>query len=121
MKKLFLFLFLMMTSPAWAATYYVSTTGLDAHACSTTDSAATNKLTISGGIDCLTNPGDILYVHSGTYTAGFALISLNGAAGSPITIARHPSDAVDSVIIRPSASVLGAAWGVVISFLIVST
>jgi len=69
MKKLILF-FLLFCLPVKAATYYVSKTGNNNNACSTTDSAGTNKLTITAGVGCLSS-GDTLIIHgvpSGTYT-----------------------------------------------------
>lgn len=68
MKKLIfsLLVFMSFLGSGKTATYYVSKTGSDAHACSTTDSAGTNKLTILGGIGCLSF-GDTLRVHGGTY------------------------------------------------------
>lgn len=69
-------------TPAWANTYYVSKTGLDAHACSTTDSAGTNRLTITQGAACL-SAGDTLAVHAGTYTEGLNDILPSGSAGNP--------------------------------------
>src|SRR5437588_12248506 len=68
-RFLVLLSFMMVPVLAHGATYYVSKTGSDAHGCSTTDSAATNTLTISAGARCL-SPGDTLVVHAGTYTEG---------------------------------------------------
>lgn len=69
-----------------AATYYVSKTGSDSHACSQTDGAATNKLTVAGvagGISCLSS-GDTLVIHTGTYTEAIAAgkIPSGGGEGS---------------------------------------
>lgn len=96
----FLFACLLVGAPAWAATYYVSKTGLDAHACSTTDSAATNRLTINAGIACLA-AGDILIIHVGTYVEYFGQVVQppSGSAGSPTTIR---SASGELVTVRPN-------------------
>src|SRR5438552_11161320 len=90
--RLFLLLFIICVGNSWsleAATYYVSTTGNDAHACSTTDSAGTNKATPAGAMSCL-SAGDTLRIHSGTY-AGFT-VNVSGSAGSVITIESYPGE-----------------------------
>lgn len=96
MRKLIFFLFFCL--PAQAANYYVSTTGSDSHGCSTTDSAATNKLTILGGYGCLAN-GDTLLVHAGTYSP--FILSTGGIAGSPKTIKAFSGE---SPIIRDASN-----------------
>src|SRR5262249_49098476 len=77
-----------------AATYYVSKTGLDTHACSTTDSAGTNKQTINAGIACLSS-GDTLYVHTGTYNEAINFGTVGGSSwSSPTTVAAFSGETV---------------------------
>jgi len=78
MRKLAIVL-LLLASTCHAATRYVSTTGNDGNACSTTDSAGTNKATLSGGISCMA-AGDTLYIHAGTYTATYSYSGPNGTS-----------------------------------------
>src|SRR5262245_55741700 len=122
MKKALLFFIILAASPAWTATYYVSTTGSDAHSCSITDSAGTNKLTVNAGLGCLSG-GDTLIIHSGTYaeainttsgtnipsgtswTAATTIKAATGSGGSGFTagyenvILRQPTAAGTSIFI----------------------
>jgi parallel beta-helix repeat protein len=89
-------------SAATAATYYVSKTGLDSHACSTTDSAGTNKLTINAGLGCLA-AGDSLIVHAGTYAE-----SLENSIPAGIDDSRHTvlrAAAGETVTIQPTSGI----------------
>lgn len=54
---------------AQGATYYVAKTGNDLYSCSQAQSLATPKVTIAGGISCLSS-GDTLIIKGGTYTEG---------------------------------------------------
>jgi parallel beta-helix repeat protein len=85
--------FLIGAVTAEAATYYVATTGNDAHVCATAQTIATPKRTIKSGITCL-KPGDKLYIRAGTYTERIDLQGPNitGTAGSYITIAGYPGE-----------------------------
>jgi parallel beta-helix repeat protein len=76
-----------------AATYYVATTGNDAHVCTTAQAITTPKRTIKSGISCL-KPGDKLYIRGGTYTEQIDLMGPNktGTAGYYITIAGYPGE-----------------------------
>jgi hypothetical protein len=78
-----------------AATYYVATTGNDAHVCTTAQTLTTPKRTIKSGITCL-KPGDKLYIRAGTYTEQIDLVGPNktGTAGNYITIAGYPGEKV---------------------------
>src|SRR6185503_12848233 len=78
---------------AEAATYYVATTGNDAHVCTTAQTITTPKRTINSGITCL-KPGDKLYIRAGTYTEQIDLQGPNktGTAGYYITIAGYPGE-----------------------------
>jgi hypothetical protein len=114
MKKLLLILFTVSASPAWAATYHVATTGTagDGASCGTAQNwsvgtPANAKTTINGGLGCVGSPGDILYIHSGTYDSGSGFIyilSKHGSSGSPILISRYPSDPEDSVIVTGTST-----------------
>jgi hypothetical protein len=81
------------TIAAEAATYYVATTGNDAHVCTTAQTVTTPKKTITSGITCL-KPGDKLYIRAGTYTERIDLATPNktGTAGNYITIAGYPGE-----------------------------
>ena len=87
---------------AQAATYYVATTGNDAHTCANAQTVTTPKRTIASGAACL-NPGDTLYVRSGTYTTPIDTRGHSGTAGNPITVAAYPGE---KVTIRPA----GGNW-----------
>jgi len=78
-----------------AAIYYVAATGDDARACTTAQTSTTPKRTIASGVACL-NPGDTLYLRSGTYTEQIDLMGPNksGTAGNYITIAGYPGETV---------------------------
>lgn len=91
------------TTPVFAATYYVSTSGNDANSCATATSTtqANQKRHIASGVACL-SPGDTLYVHAGTYTASSDIID-NSATTVPagtdwnagvITVGVYPSETV---------------------------
>lgn len=100
MKRLFTILaFLLLCPMAEAANYYVSKAGLDAHACSTTDSAATNRLTIHVALLCL-SAGDTLTIHAGTYAE--SILSTRIPSGTDETHRTIVEGAVgETVIIRP--------------------
>jgi parallel beta-helix repeat protein len=56
-----------LTGTAFAGnTYYVAKTGRDSNTCAQAQSAGTAKLTLAGGIGCMTG-GDTLIVKAGTY------------------------------------------------------
>jgi hypothetical protein len=78
---------------AEAATYYIATTGNDAHVCTTAQTITTPKRTIKSGIECL-KPGDTLYIRAGTYTERVDLQGPNktGREGQYITIAGYPGE-----------------------------
>jgi parallel beta-helix repeat protein len=89
------FIFLS-TITAEAATYYVATTGNDAHLCPTAQTTTTSKRTIKSGITCL-KPGDKLYIRAGTYTESipwsFAFPS-GTSWSSAVTVAAYPGETV---------------------------
>jgi parallel beta-helix repeat protein len=98
--------------------YYVAKTGSDSNSCAQAQSQSTPKLTINGGLSCLTS-GDTLLIKAGTYAefidtwgAGSNLPSGTSWA-NPTTIAAYPANcsrgtlygpgpSCDSVRIRPS-------------------
>jgi hypothetical protein len=83
-----------------AATYYVAMTGNDAQACATAQNVTTPKRTIASGVGCL-NPGDTLYIRSGTWTESIDTGTKVGTAGSYITIAAYPGE---TVTLQPPSS-----------------
>jgi hypothetical protein len=66
-------------------TYYVATSGNDANSCSAAQSAGSSKRTIQAGVNCAVDPGDIVAVHTGTYTESVSM-TRSGASGNPIRI-----------------------------------
>lgn len=76
-----------------AATYYVATTGKDAQTCVTAQTITTPYRTIAAGVECL-NPGDTLYIRSGTWTEQINMTGKSGTAGNYITIAAYPGETV---------------------------
>lgn len=87
MKKLFVILALLLISvPAWSATYYVRTDGHDtASGLNNTNDAATGAwLTIKKGA-ATASAGDTVIINNGTYAEGLVTFSRSGAAGSKIS------------------------------------
>jgi hypothetical protein len=84
-----------------AATYHVAKTGGAGVSCATAQNWASNsanaKLTIAGGIGCLSS-GDTLIIHAGTYdesvVSGLTVNIPNGSVGAPTTIQNYPGDVV---------------------------
>lgn len=90
-----LFLFCLLPTVSHAATFYVRKGGSDAHACSSTDDDAHAKVTIAGGVACLTNgAGDDLVVHAGTY-AESVTVSKSGLNGNQTIIQAATGETVD--------------------------
>lgn len=97
MRACLVAVFLFLTSPAWATTYYVDDTGSDSNTCTQAQNSATPKLTMgssaSSAMFCLA-AGDTLIVRNGTYTAGTPNHSViyiagtvaTGTSGAPITV-----------------------------------
>lgn len=75
-----------ITTPAWAGTYYVSTTGDDGNA----GSLAQPYQTVNHALSKL-RPGDTLYLRGGTYYEEVSA-SVSGTAGQPITIAGYAGE-----------------------------
>ncbi len=88
---LLLFGFLVATSPADAAIYYVSVSGSNANAGTSAGSPFATLQYAAG----LTNPGDTVLVMDGTYTNdapgdNILFVSRSGAASAPIVFAAYP-------------------------------
>src|SRR5262245_23194695 len=90
MKRL-LWLFFLLASPAWSATYYVSGSNTGA-ACNANMDLTTSRNTIAAGLACATSPGDTVIVKAGTYfervrppTSGFTITGVRGGAGEYLT------------------------------------
>jgi len=101
MRRVFypiLFLLCFVASQAWATTYYVNKSGSDANSCATAQSStpANGKLTIAGGIGCLSG-GDTLLIRSGTYAETIQYPTVNipsGTVSQPTTIQTYPGDSI---------------------------
>jgi hypothetical protein len=102
MLPLWILFILCEAITAEAATYYVATTGNDAHVCTTAQKITTPKRTIKSGITCL-KPGDTLYIRSGTYAETINLGTKTGTAGSYIKIASYSGE---KVTIQPTGYAL---------------
>lgn len=76
------FLLLMISSNAYATTYYVDTAGNN----SNPGTQAQPFLTIQKGIDTATMPGDTICVNNGTYLGTWNKYGNPGTAGNPITL-----------------------------------
>jgi parallel beta-helix repeat protein len=82
MKKIFLIVFMLLLAPAaFAATYYVSNTGLDDNPGSETKPFAS----IQKGLDAATVPGDTVIVEDGIYKR-VTMTAWSGTEGRPITL-----------------------------------
>jgi hypothetical protein len=59
----------LLASPAWATTYYVSTSGNNANSCGTATSGGSSaKRNVKDGVACATTAGDTVTIAAGTYT-----------------------------------------------------
>src|SRR5262245_60698337 len=112
MKLLYAVMYLAaVPAAARASTYYTAKTGSDQSSCEQARSEATPKLTINGGVGCL-SAGDTLIVKPGTYTD--VVIWYNhrnrrsGTAGNPITVR---SEMPRAAIIKPGAAGNGKGLG----------
>jgi hypothetical protein len=95
-QYIFIFLMLFVTSPLWAATYYVASapTGSDARSCATAQSALTPKATLASVWTCLTSgAGDTLHI-KGNLTETFNAPSLK--TGTPSAYTTIEGDGVSS-------------------------
>jgi parallel beta-helix repeat protein len=72
-------------SKAAGITYHVASNGNDSNSCSAAQSTSSAKRTIQAGVNCATQPGDIVSVHAGTYTETVSF-SHSGSSGNPIRV-----------------------------------
>jgi parallel beta-helix repeat protein len=82
---------------SFAATYHVARTGSDGVTCANADFAPDStqaKLTIQAGVNCATQPGDIVIVHVGTYVETVTSWPASGASGNPIIIRANTGETV---------------------------
>ncbi len=97
MLKKTIFIFLLITFPLQAATYFVAVNGSD-------DNTGTESLpfqTIGKGVSILT-PGDLLYVKEGTYNEYFANNIPNGESWiNPVSIIAYPGH---TIVIKPTST-----------------
>ncbi len=100
---------ILLSSSAFAATYYVATTGSDANSCSAAQNAATAKRSINAGAGCL-SAGDTLIVKAGTYSEILNNVIPSGTASTP-TIVR--SEVQYGAIIQPGVANQGNLGGTV--------
>lgn len=80
--------FMLSVSPAYATTYYVSTTGSNAN--NGTDTA-TPFLTIPHCVSTMV-AGDTCYVRGGTYNSDLIRFSRSGTATAPIRLMNYPNE-----------------------------
>jgi hypothetical protein len=95
--KRFVLILALFASPAWSASFYITTTGSDTNACTntTTDACATFARCAA-----LMAPGDTCYAKGGTYTAppgatkrGWILYPCTGGtSGNPMTFTSYPGE-----------------------------
>ncbi len=88
LQSIFLFILcLLWTSSAWAATFYVATTGSDGNNCAQAQSVSTPKQTIPAGIVCM-SAGDTVQVRAGTYL-GQTIENIPSGSDSAYSIVRN--------------------------------
>jgi len=111
MYWLVLGLLFLVTDPASATRYWVSTTGSDANSCAAVSGDSdpgVYKLTPASGVACLATAGDILTIRAGSYTGANAKITMavSGAAGNPIIIEGDPSSATGCALAHTCGTIL---------------
>jgi hypothetical protein len=79
---------LLLSSSAFAGTWYVATTGSDSNA----GTLASPFRTITKGISMLTAAGDVLNVRGGTYNETIIIWSKNGSSSSPIRVQNYSGE-----------------------------
>ena len=106
-----LFLISFITSTE-ASTYYVTKTGSDGNSCAQAQNPSTSRLTINGGLSCVSTvsgggAGHVVEVAAGTYAERLASPLPTGTSWSaPFTL---KAKAGDVVTIRPSSIVADTA------------
>ena len=88
--------------------YYVAKTGKDSYSCAQAQSQSTPKLTINGGLSCLSG-GDTLLIRAGTYTeivsSGVGTNMPSGLSwANPTTIASYPLNCSKGTLYGPGPS-----------------
>lgn len=109
---------LLLNSPSWATTYYVSKTasngyavGSDSNTCTQAQNQATPKNTIwgtSGAKSCLAG-GDVVYVNEGTY-GDEILNPPAGSAAAYTTILADPASATRPTLLIPDRTLTKRAF-----------
>ena len=109
MKPRILFLRLMAIVLAWmapalayGATYYVAKTGSNSYSCTQTQSASTPRLTIAGGIACLSS-GDTLIINPGVYAEAIGPSAFNGRGGTSAARTRVIGNTGAKWTLKPNA------------------
>jgi len=95
-------------SPGTGNVYYVAKTGKDSYSCAQAQSQSTPKLTINGGLSCLSG-GDTLLIRAGTYTeivsSGVGTNMPSGLSwANPTTIASYPLNCSKGTLYGPGPS-----------------
>jgi hypothetical protein len=105
MLGIIILLLVLLGTPAFATTYYVSPSGTGTN-CTDAQDPSTPHNTIAEGVACLANgSADILYLRSGTYTTSINLItgSKAGSGTNYLTIAAFPGE---TATIAPTSGML---------------
>lgn len=100
-RSAFLISILVQAVAAHAATYYVATTGSDAHTCDQAKAQNAPRLTIPAGVKCLSG-GDTLIIKAGTYISQGILNPPAGTANAYTVIMGDPTEA--RPILKPSST-----------------
>lgn len=98
----------LLASPAGATTFYVAKTGNDGVSCATSQTIGTPRLTIAGGISCLTGGGDTLFVRAGTYVENITSGVPSGSSWS--SYVRIAAFFPESVTLQPSGGAYALAF-----------
>lgn len=99
-----LVLVLLITTPSWAAEYYVAKSGnggSDSNNCTAAQSISTPKLTIASALANCVAAGDTLYIRAGTYAEGMRNTIPIGSSTSARTIVTGYADEVAAI--RPTS------------------
>lgn len=98
---IFFFSLFFLANSAWAATYYVSKSGSDANSCVQAQKISTPKLTINGGIGCMSG-GDTLEIRNGTFVEFVRDIVPSGVSESQNTTIKNYSN--EKVTVEPPSA-----------------
>jgi len=100
-------LLILVPGSTFGATIYTAKTGSDGYTCTQVQSESTPKLTIAGGISCMSS-GDTLIVKAGTYNESLNNLP-SGSPGNYTTIKANPTDTV--IISRSGGAAMRAFNG----------